>query len=98
GAVRVAGRAGVVRGREGELRRSSDHAVARLQSRAKSNTAPGVIWRCAHQASMSSSDRKRSMVDQVKPILRHQSRAGTAKWTIPWASSRPRLVAETTSG
>src|SRR5262252_3423402 len=97
-ASRMACRSGIVRRRQAELRRSSYHAVARLQSRAKSNTAPGVIWRCAHQATMSSSDRKRSMVDQVKPILRHQSRAGTAKWTIPWASSRPRLVAETTSG
>src|SRR5262250_1819081 len=34
---------------------------------------------------MSSSDRKRSIVDQVKAMSRHHSRAGTAKWTIPWA-------------
>ena len=78
-ASRIAWRCGAVRRRQAGSRRSSYHAVASLQSCAKANTAPGVMWRRSHQATMSSSDRKRSIVDQVKPMSRHQSRAGTAK-------------------
>src|SRR5262249_1006199 len=72
-ASRIACRSGIVRRRQAELRRSSYHTVASLQSRARSNTAPGAIWRCSHQATMSSSDRKRSIVAQVKPMSRHHS-------------------------
>src|SRR5262245_3887505 len=47
---------------------------------------------------MSSSDRKRSIVAQVKPMSRHHSRAGTAKWTMPGAAARFPFVTETCNG
>ena len=78
-ASRIAWRSGIVRRRQFGSRRSPYHVRASFQSRTRSTPAPGVIWRCSHQAKTSSSDRKRRIVAQVKPMSRHQSRAETAK-------------------
>jgi len=76
---RMACRAPIVRRRQFRLRRSSYHEQASRQSRVRSRIAPGVSRRFSHHAWTSSSDRKSSIVAQVKPMSRHQSRAGTAK-------------------
>jgi len=44
------------------------------------------LW---HQRSTISSDRKRSIVFQLKTISSHHRRAGSAKWTIPSPVSSP---------
>jgi len=86
--LRIVWRSAIVFRRQFRSRRSLYHLPASLQSRCTSRIAPTAIPRRWHHASTSPSDWKSRIVPQVKPISRHQSRAGTAKCTTPALSTK----------
>lgn len=99
------------------FRRQSGLSLSAYQARASSQHCSGNIVaprgrsRNVHHRSMCSSDRKRSMVDQVKPMLSHHRAAGTPKCTMPsdrvsvpfltsrsiWASQSPQRMVSVAS-
>ena len=85
--ARVSAAASPARAASDHQRRASSFSVAALM------LAPGSQPFAPSQRSRCSSDRRKTIVLQVKPMSSHQRRAGTTKWTSSSAPADERAVA-----